>query len=212
MRSRLSGEEERINQMVEDIVSNAKVEADQLLNESKKQVKEILQRGKDAAEKEKMTIIENESKKIVELEKQQIASINLQARRDILQKKEEEIKKAFDKAQVELQGFTKKAEYPKVLEGLIIEAGAAIGGGDLVILTRKEDKTKVKDLATISKSITKICGNKCSLKISKDSINAIGGIVIQAADESIRMDNTFEARLEQKYGKIRAEVAKKLFV
>ena len=165
MRFRLSGEEERINQMVEDIVSNAKVEADQLLSESKKQVKEILQRGKDAAEKEKMTIVEDETKKIVELEKQQIASINLQARRDILQKKEEEIKKAFDKAQVELQGFKKKDEYNKVIEGLIIEAGEDIGGGDLVIITSKEDKTKVKDLETIYKRITKICGKKCRLKI-----------------------------------------------
>lgn len=211
MRFILSGEEERINQMVEDIVSNAKLEAKQVLNESKKQVKEILQRGKNAAEKEKMTILENESKKIVELEKQQVASINLQARREILQKKEEEIKKVFDQAQVELKNFTKKAEYPKALEGLIIEAGAALDGGNLVILTRKEDKTKVKDLAGLSKSITKICGNKCSLKISKESVNAIGGIVIQTEDESIKIENTFEARLEQKFRMIRSEVAKKLF-
>ncbi len=211
MRFRLSSEEERINQMVEDIVSNAKVEADKVLDESKKQTKEILQRGKGAAEKERMTIVENESKMILELEKQQIASINLQARREILQKKEEEIKKVFDLAEVELKNFAKKAVYSKVLEELIIEAGAALDGGNLVIKIRKEDKTKIKDLATISKGITKVCGNKCSLKISKETINTIGGIVLQIEDESIRIDNTFEARLEQKYRSIRSEVARKLF-
>ncbi len=211
MRFRLSGEEERINQMVEDIVGNAKVEADKVLGESKKQTMEILQRGKDAAEKEKIMIVENESKIILELEKQQIASINLQTRREILQKKEEEIKKIFDLAEVELKNFTKKAGYSKVLERLIIEAGAALDGGNLVIKIRKEDKTKIKDLTTISKSITKVCGNKCCLKISKEIINTIGGIVLQTEDESIRIDNTFEARLEQKYRSIRSEVAKKLF-
>ncbi len=208
---RLSAEEERIKQMIDDILKNAKIEADKILKDANEQTKEILQRGQDAAEKEKNSILETELKKVTEIEKQQIASINLQARREILQKKEEEIKIAFDLAETELKNFPKKAAYAKVLEALIIEGGIALDGGVISIKTRKGDATKIKDLTSIAKAITKACGNKCTLKISKETIDAMGGVILQTEDETITIDNTFEARLEQKYRLIRTEVANTLF-
>ncbi len=207
----MSAEQERIKQMVDDIIANAKKEADKILADAKEQTKEILQRGQDTAEKEKSHILEVESKKVSEIEKQQIASINLQARREILQKKEEEIKKIFNLAETELKNFHKKTAYPKVLEALIIEAGAAIGGGEISIKARKEDASKIKDLTSLAKAITNACGNKCILKISKETIDAMGGVVLQTQDGSITIDNTFEARLEQKYRAIRTQVANLLF-
>ena len=211
MGKRLSAEEERIKQMVDDILKNAKIEADKILADAKEQTKEIQQRGQNAAEKEKNIILETESKKVTEIEKQQIASINLQARREILQKKEEEIKIAFGLAETELKNFHKKAAYTKVLKALIIEGGTAIVGGVITIKTRKGDATKIKDLASIAKAITKACGNKCTLKISKETIDTMGGVILQTEDETITIVNTFEARLEQKYRIIRTEVAKTLF-
>ncbi len=208
---RLSAEEERIKQMVNDILKNAKIEADKILKGANEQTKEILQRGQDAAEEEKNSILETESKKVVEIEKQQIASINLLARREILQKKEEEIKIAFGLAETELKSFHKKAAYAKVLEALIIEAGIAVAGGAISIKTKKGDATKIKDLTSIAKAITKVCGNKCTLKISKETIDTMGGVMLQTEDETITVDNTFEARLEQKYRAIRTEVANTLF-
>ena len=197
--------------MVEDIISNAKAEADKYSKEAKQQITEILEKGKNTAEQEKEKIIETESKTVSELEKQQIASINLQARREILQKKEEEISKAFTSAKEALKKFTSKPAYTKVLENLIVEAGIAIGGGNLLVRTRKEDKTILKDLTTIAKEITKQSGTKSTVKVDKEMINSIGGVVVLIDDESITIDNTFEARLEQKYRSIRTEVAKVLF-
>jgi len=208
---KLSAEEKRIKQMVDDILKNAKIEADKILADAKEQTKEIQQRGQNAAEKEKNIILETESKKVTEIEKQQIASINLQARREILQKKEEEIKIAFGLAETELKNFHKKAAYTKVLKAFIIEGGTAIAGGAISIKTRKGDATKIKDLASIAKAITKACGNKCTLKISKETIDTMGGVILQTEDETITIVNTFEARLEQKYRIIRTEVAKTLF-
>ena len=113
MGKRLSAEEERIKQIVDDILKNAKIEADKILADAKAQTKEIQQRGQNAAEKERNIILETESKKVTEIEKQQIASINLLTRREILQKKEEEIKIAFGLAETELKNFHKKAAYTK---------------------------------------------------------------------------------------------------
>lgn len=196
--------------MVEDILSYAKEEANKILNEAKKQAKEIQQKGKDLAEKEKSLILESRVKTIKEQEKQQIASLNLQARREILLKKEEEITKTFDLAKNELKNFNKKAEYDKILEALIIEAGIAVGGGNLSIFVRKEDQAKVKDLTSLAKEVTKITGNKCSMQLSKETINTIGGVVLKSDDGSISINNTFEARLEQKYNEIRTKVANSL--
>jgi len=197
--------------MVEDIIGDAKIEANKFLTEAKEQIKEILEKGKTTAEKEKEEIIETEAKQIKELEKQQISSINLKARREILQKKEEEINQVFNLAKEELKKFPKKEVYKKVLQTLIIEAGMVIGGGNIVVKTRKEDKNILTDLTGLAKEITKVSGNKSTLKVSKDSIHSIGGVIIQLEDESITIDNTFEARLEQKYRTIRTEVARKLF-
>jgi len=206
----LSGEETRINQMIEDILNEAKAEAKAVLADAEKKAKEILQRGTEKAEREKQAILESQLKQISELEKQQIASLNLQARREILQKKEEEISKVFELAKAELTKFPKQAAYEKVLRKLIIESGVALGGGELVVKVRKEDVAKVKDLATIAKEITKSCGNKCSLKLSKENITALGGVILETADGSVTINNTFDARLEQKYRTIRATVAAKL--
>ena len=207
----MSAEEERIKQMVDDILKNAKIEADKILKDANEQTKEIVQRGQDAAEKEKNSILETESKKVTEIEKQQIASINLQARREILQKKEEEIQKAFGLAKTELQNFHKKTAYAKVLEALIIEGGIALDGGVISIKTKKGDATKIKDLTSIAKAITKACGNKCTLKISKEIIDTMGGVILQTEDETITIDNTFEERLVKNERLIRTEVAKTLF-
>ncbi|NHJ49823.1 MAG: hypothetical protein FK733_18670 [Asgard group archaeon] len=207
----MSGEETRINQMVEDIIGNAKIEANKFLSDSNKQCKEILSKAQEVADREKQSILETQSKQVQELEKQQIASLNLQARREILLKKEEKIQDAFDLAKKELKEFPKKAAYSKVLDGLIIEAGTALNGGDLIIKARSEDKAKIKDLPTLAKAITKACGNKCSLKLGKDTIKALGGVVLETADGTITIDNTFDARLEQKYRIIRTAVANKLF-
>lgn len=197
--------------MIEDIINNAKVEEKKILSEAKKQSEEILAKGKIDAEKEKQEIIETESKTVKELEKQQIASINLNVRREILQKKEEEINKVFELAKEELGKFTKKDTYTKVLESLIVEAGNAIGGGDLEIKIRKEDKAKLADLSKITKEITNSTGTKSTIKISKDFIESIGGVIVQLEDKSITINNTFEARLEQKYRSIRTKVANTLF-
>jgi len=197
--------------MVDDILKNAKIEADKILKDANEQTKEIVQRGQDAAEKEKNSILETESKKVTEIEKQQIASINLQARREILQKKEEEIQKAFGLAKTELQNFHKKTAYAKVLEALIIEGGIALDGGVISIKTKKGDATKIKDLTSIAKAITKACGNKCTLKISKEIIDTMGGVILQTEDETITIDNTFEERLVKNERLIRTEVAKTLF-
>ncbi|MFW9921749.1 MAG: V-type ATP synthase subunit E [Candidatus Thorarchaeota archaeon] len=207
----MSAEEERINLMVEDIITNAKAQADKNLSEAKKQTKEILEKAKDSADKEKNTIIDSESKMITELEKQQISSINLQSRREILQKKEEEIIKAFELAKEELKKFPSKAAYTKTLEALILEAGKAIGGGDLLVRARKEDKTKLADLTNLAKEITKITNTKTTIKIDKETIDSIGGVIVLLEDESITIDNTFEARMNQKYRIIRNKVAKTLF-
>jgi len=207
----LSGEETRINQMIEDILADAKAEAKTILKEAEQKVKEIMQRGTEKAEKEKQTILDRQLKQINELEKQQIASINLQARQEILQKKEDEILKVFELAKTELSKFPKQAAYEKVLRELIIESGVALGGGDLLIKARKEDAAKLKDLTAIAKEITKKCGTKCTLKLAKNRITALGGVVLQTADGSVTINNTFDARLEQEYRHIRTAVAAKLF-
>ncbi|MBD3191741.1 MAG: hypothetical protein GF308_13925 [Candidatus Heimdallarchaeota archaeon] len=205
-------DETRISQMKDEILGNANKEADRILNEAKQQSEEILKQGREKAASIKSELLESKTKSIQEQEKQQIASINLQARKKILQKKEEGIREAFTLAEEKIKNFAKEEDYDKVIEALIVEAGVAIGGGDLIVKLRKEDKKRIKGLATLAKKITDKTGEKCSLKISNETINVLGGgISITTQDESITITNTFESRLNMNYREIRTQVARTLF-
>lgn len=203
-------DETRISQMKEEILRDAKNEADRILNEAKQQSEEILKQGREKAASIKSELLESKTKSIQEQEKQQIASINLQARKKILQKKEEGIKEAFTLAEEKITKFTKKKGYDKVIEALIVESGVALGGGNLLIKLRNEDKKRIKGLATLAKKISNKTGEECSLRVSNESMNA-PGISISTEDKSITITNTFESRLNMNYREIRTRVARTLF-
>ncbi|MEA2070200.1 MAG: V-type ATP synthase subunit E family protein [Asgard group archaeon] len=207
----MADEEKRIENLCTEIITQAEQEANEIIREAEKQKAEILAKAQKEAVQEKEEYLEDKEKAVRERKEQKLASINLEARRKILNKKEALIQQIFEQAREELAKLSKKAGYKKILNQLIIEAGVGIGGGDLVITARKKDHTKIDDLKSLAKKIASKCGNKCNLTLSKKDLQSIGGVVVGTKDGSITITNTFEDRLNDNFDAIRSNIAEILF-
>ena len=162
-----------------------------------------------------------------------ISEAKMNARRAELEAKEEVIEEAFNKATEDLtqKAATNDAEYVDALIGMITEAATEIGGGDLIVLLKEEDISKVKgkldsitdkiksatidrkkpaNLNKIGEAVSSETGIETTLEIG-EPIETIGGAILRTRNGDIQVNNTIEARMLRFKKSLRSEVAKTLF-
>ena len=136
--------------IVSSIMSDAQIKAESILAEAEKGNQSILSEGETQAVAEKGKILEN-AEKLAQMRYQQIISeAKMNSRRMELEAREEIIEEAFQKAEEKLKEIASSdaTEYKASLEKAITEAGAEIGGGDLVVLVKESDMAKIKGILT----------------------------------------------------------------
>ena len=190
-----------IKKIISKIKEDAEREAEKIKEKARKKEEEILKKA-EAEAKSKSDEILNQGKKEAELEKQRIlANAKLQAKKIKLDVKEKIIEKSFSLAEEKLKEVVSSEEYEKILKDLIREAISTIGREDLEVLCRKEDEKIVK----------KIIKDLSGVELAKGNISTIGGVIVRSKDRQVQVDNTFEARLTRMRDDLRIEVAKILF-
>ena len=128
-----------------------------------------------------------------------------------LSKKKKIISAVISKAMDRLKAMTRTQEYVTVLEKLIIEGGAVLGGSELEVVLNEQDSTLGLDLADLAKKIGEKTGTETKLNLSKEETDVLGGVILRTKDGKIVMDNTFDDIILRKEKEIRADVAKILF-
>jgi V/A-type H+-transporting ATPase subunit E len=97
---------------------------------------------------------------------------------------------------------------------LIDLAANAIGelGSESVVVRSNERTLKLlsEKLDEFKKALSEKLGRDVEVTLG-EPIGTIGGIVVETPDGSVRIDNTFESRIERFEGELRAEIAKALF-
>ncbi|MFH2111001.1 MAG: V-type ATP synthase subunit E [Candidatus Bathyarchaeota archaeon] len=90
-------------------------------------------------------------------------------------------------------------EYLSTMEGLIVEAGIALGGGELTVWVNQEDSERASSelLARASAEVTKVTGKAARLILSQEPLEAVGGARLVQAESKATVDNTFEGRLKR---------------
>lgn len=198
--------------IVSTINSKARSKADEILQEAEVEVNSIIENGNKQAELEKNKILDD-AKKQSDMRYQQIISeAKMNSRRMELEAREEVIEAAFEKANGELKSlaFSNDAEYTDALTKMIIEAATEIGGGDLVVHVKEEDKSKVTNIDTIANEIKSATGKDTNLEFGQ-TIDTVGGAVLKTKNGEIEVNNTIEARILRYKKALRSEVAKILF-
>ena len=90
-------------------------------------------------------------------------------------------------------------EYLSTLEGLIVEAGIALGGGELTLWVNQENSERASSslLARASAEVTKVTGKETRLTLNQEPLEAVGGARLAQAESKATVDNTFEGRLKR---------------
>ena len=220
------------DKIVSNIMSDAQAKADANISEAQVKVDEILANGEKRAEATKVKISEDAAKQADMRYQQIISEAKMNARRAELGAKEEVIEEAFSKATEELTNManTNDPEYVDALVGMIKEAAAESGGGDLIVLLKEEDIPKVQDkletivglvkalikrekpsdLSIIATEVSRETDVETTLEIG-EPIDTIGGAILRTRNGEIQVNNTIESRMLRFKKSLRSEVAKTLF-
>jgi V/A-type H+/Na+-transporting ATPase subunit E len=199
--------------IVSSIMSDAQIKAEAILAKAEKENQSIISEGEAQAVAEKEKILEDAEKQAKMRYQQIISEAKMNSRRMELEAREKMIEEAFTKAEEKLKEIASSdtAEYKTSLEKVITEAGVEIGGGNLLVLVKQSDVTKIKDsLASVEKSINDKTSTPTKLEMG-ENITTIGGAIVKTKNGEIEVNNTIEARMLRFKKSLRSEVAGLLF-
>jgi V/A-type H+-transporting ATPase subunit E len=129
-----------------------------------------------------------EAKKAATIEKNKLIYLTKGENKEKLIKTKEAIfSRAFGDAEQHLSHVRKDLKYPDILKNLTREAVGALGGETFCIHIDKRDEKLIKKiLSELNLSGKVIADLQCS-----------GGLVVSTQNESVKISNTFESRLER---------------
>jgi V/A-type H+/Na+-transporting ATPase subunit E len=143
-------------------------------------------------------ILETSEKQAESAKRQIIGAAELDARNAQLRSLEKAVNEVFDLAAKQISTVSGASE-EKAVASLIQEGLDVIGSRAKVLCASKDRKV-------VSSAIRKL-GTKAKLSLDDREIDTMGGVILATPDETVRFDNTFEARLERMRPTLRKEVA-----
>jgi len=181
--------------MLAAIKSNTAVQRDKIIADAKAEAAQI-----DADVQAKSQTLISQSRADSEKEASEdrvrsIASFKLDAKRKMLEARDEVLRMYEQQANGYLNDFVNSPDYQDFLIKVTKEGVAEIGSGAVVQVTAKD------------RSIL----NSAGFQISPDPINSIGGAIIVSEDEKRRVDNTIESIFSDRKQELRLELLKQVF-
>jgi len=173
------------DQEVQKIKEEAEKEAERIIAEAKEKAEEILRKAKEDAEKE-----------AERLRRQEISSVKLEMKRQMLNKQKEILEAVFETLKQRLQDMD--LETKKKIVTALLKNYATSG---MIVYSNKKDEDLVKSIIQELQLDVKYGGN----------IECLGGVVLESEDGDVRLNLTFDELLNQLYEQKMSEVAKILF-
>ncbi|ADC68703.1 H(+)-transporting two-sector ATPase E subunit [Methanocaldococcus sp. FS406-22] len=194
------------------ILEDAKAEANKIISEAEEEKAKILEKAKEEAEKRKAEILKKGEKEAEMTKSRIISEAKLEAKKKLLEAKEEIIEMAINKLKEELVKLPEQPEYKDKLVNLIKDGAVSLGGGELIVRLNSRDMELIEDstLWNLEKEIESITKKVTVLK-KGDPVDIIGGCIIETADGLKSLDNSLEAIFNRNLNVIRARITEKLF-
>jgi len=191
-----------------EILKQAKEQASTILDREQR----VKERDLEFAREDANTIREQERSKLqplIETEEKKISSAaEMEARRMLLDKKEELVSRLFDEAEAKLEEMRNSKLYTDVISKSIENAVANIGD-DLIVEFGDKDKAVFdKNVSSlIELNVSKATGKKVKLQFraAGDSISA--GVIIKSKDERMIIDSSFTNLIKRLKEDIRGKVS-----
>ncbi len=196
-----------VDKIKNKILEDADIQVKKILEEAEKEKEEILKKAEEEANKRYEEIIKRGEKEAEMVYNRIIAEAKLEAKKKLLKAKEKIIEKAIQKIKEDLFKLPEKPEYRDKLYKLTVEAIELLGEEDSYIA--KINKRDINLLKEIQNELKYDFGKNITLKV--ETVDIIGGIILQTIDKTKEVDNSLEAIFERKLPEIRIKLSEKLF-
>ena len=196
--------------IIQEINREAEQKIQYLLSEAQREAEAIKEEARKRAEARAEWIL-RKAQTQAEIEKQRIiANAKLEVRKKRLQVQEGLIREVIEALKERLAELPDE-EYFAILVDLGAQAVRELGVDTVVLRSNERTLELLKDrLNDFKKAVAEKTGVKIKVRRGKP-INTIGGLLVESLDGSVRVDNTFEARIERFESELRAAIAKALF-
>jgi V/A-type H+-transporting ATPase subunit E len=185
----------------EAVVSKVKLDAQEIV----RQAEEKAQQEIEKAQQQKEVRFEEEKGRMLGEAREESARIlaqaSIKARQQLSSAKADAIGKIIDGARRELSQISGNEGH---LLNLIREARNGLGVDKARIYVSPKDMATVRRLVEADKELS---GNTLEVR----ECNCLGGIIVEDVQGKLRIDNTYETRLENLLPKLLPEISKELF-
>ncbi len=191
-----------LEQSIDKILKKTEKEILSVLENAGSDSKQTLDNALPKLEQEFDKIISDGKKEADKIEKQIIGGADIEVRNKQLLLLEEGVDKVFAKALDQISNTDRSGDYSNLINNLLNESTKILGTTEVTVFTNAKDKDVVKSaLSKFSRA-----------KLSSDTIDCLGGIIIKSKDGTMTFDNTIDARIERLKPLIRKEIASKFGV
>jgi len=191
----------------------------------------LLQRAKRLAEEEEK-LAEHERERILRAARERLVQRRERAEKEASQAAEQHYRRLVQRAEQDIRGKLEKLRwtlieavlidlrnhlqklyqdpdrYRELLQGLLAEACVTLRRDDLVAQLNNRDH------AAFSESwqqLLEAAGCHAGIELSERRCDCVGGVLLENVDADLRLDNTFEARLERLAPVLAREIDAALF-
>jgi len=191
-----------LEQSIDKILKKTEKEILSVLKNAGSDSKQTLDNSLPKLEQEFDKIISDGKKEADKIDKQIIGGADIEVRNKQLLLLEEGVDKVFAKALDQISNTDRSGDYSNLINNLLDESTKILGTTEVTVFTNAKDKDVVKS------ALSKFSG----AKLSSDTIDCLGGIIIKSKDGAMTFDNTIDARIERLKPLIRKEIASKFGV
>ncbi|ASJ15935.1 V-type ATP synthase subunit E [Thermococcus chitonophagus] len=191
--------------IIQEINREAEQKIKYILEEAQKEAEKIKEEARRKAEARAEWML-RKAKTQAELEKQRIiANARLEVRRKKLAVQEELIQEVIEEVKKRLKELSQE-EYFETIKVLLKSAIQELGEKKVRVYSNEAT------LSLIASRIDELRAELGDVSIEiGEAIDTIGGVVVENEAGDIKIDNTFEARMERMESEIRSRIAKVLF-
>lgn len=198
---------EKIDNLMKEVLEDSQVKAKELIRQAEEKSKKNIEDAKTALEKEIKQTFENMNKKIKRERQLKTFETEMQVRDEVIQAKEEVLSSLLDFIKQKLTEFAKNPKYKTYLQRAFKEMLNYLSPGQYILCLRSQDLKKFpqKKLLELNED------PNLEFEISDSEHIEHHGILLKSKDERFIIEDTLEARFDQKKEQIRSKVAKMLF-
>ncbi len=201
---------EGAERIIQEINREAEQKIQYILSEAQEEANRIKGSAKKRAEARAEWVL-RKAQTQAEIEKQRIiAGAKLEVRKRRLALQEELIQKVITELRERLSQLSDE-DYFSMLVDLTSEAVDELGMPRAYVRSNERTIELLKGKkGEFESAVAERIGRTVGIDFG-EPVNTIGGVIVESEDGSVRVDNTFEARMERFESDLRARIAKALF-